>query len=249
MHDSCTKQIFITDTHHPGSFMRSLSFDLKRPTNRGTRGVHVQRSCPSDSLPHIRKCPRLPAGNWLFQGRRLNSSSWLYLGRERRWFSSSWFLGRGCKRRTKRSRGANCLSQRSKSDEAQRKRSRRESCEWLSSLQIKARIYWRPLIPASLSFHSLRWIDGSENEQCYACTPLIYLEKHHAWMSLELISQVHTHMQAHNQALLSQGEALKFHCRFLCCWNWLWKVNFYFGLIFTHDSYKRETIDEKHFMK
>lgn len=133
MHDSCTKQIFITDTHHPGSFVRSLSFDLKRPTNRGTRGVHVQRSCPSDFLPHIRKCPRLPAGNWVFQGRRLNSSSWLYWGRERRWFSSSWFLGRGCKRWTKRSRGGNCLSQRSKSDEAQRKRSRRESCEWLFS--------------------------------------------------------------------------------------------------------------------
>lgn len=74
-----------------------LSFDLKRSTNRGKKGVHVQYFCPSDSLPHIHKCPRLPAGNWVFQGRHWTSSSWLCWGRECRSFSSSLFLGQGCK--------------------------------------------------------------------------------------------------------------------------------------------------------
>lgn len=138
MHDSCRKQIFITDTHHPCAFMRPLSFHLKRSTNRGRRGVHVPHFCPSNFLPRIHKCPRLPAGNWVFQGQHLNSSSWLCWGRERRWFSSSLFLGQGCKRRTKRSQGGNCLSQWSKSDEAQRKPSRRRSLANDGSLQIKA---------------------------------------------------------------------------------------------------------------
>lgn len=97
MHDSCTKRIFIIGTHQSCLFMCLLSFNLKWSTNRGKKGVHVQHFCPSDFLPHIRKCPRLPAGNWVFQGRRLNSSSWLCWGRECRWFSSSLFLGQGCK--------------------------------------------------------------------------------------------------------------------------------------------------------
>lgn len=71
--------------------------NLKRSTNRGKKGVHVQHFCPSDFLPHIRTCLHLPAGNWVFQGWRLNSSSWLCWGRECRWFSSSLFLGQGCK--------------------------------------------------------------------------------------------------------------------------------------------------------
>lgn len=70
-----------------------------------------------------------------------------------------------------------------------------ESCESLfpTNQSLIAQISWRTLISAPLSFHALRWIDGSEHEWCYACMLLIYLEKHHAWMSLQLISQVHVH--------------------------------------------------------
>lgn len=189
--------------------MHLWSFDLKPPTNRGKKGVHGQHSCPSDFLPRIRKCPRLLAGNWVFQGRRLNSSSWLCWGRECRWFSSSLFLGRGCKNEQNVPMVATvCHSDQS----LMRRRGtkpERESCELLlpTNQSLIAQISWRTLISAPLSFHALRWIDGSENDWCYGCTLLIYLEKHHAWMSLQLISQVHTHTRTGKLGLTFPGRS------------------------------------------
>lgn len=48
--------------------------------------------------------------------------------------------------------------------------------------------------------------------------------------------------------LLSQSKAFQFHHRFLRSWNRFGKMNFYFGFIFTHYSYKRETTDDKRFV-
>lgn len=177
MHDSCRNMnIYYKHTHTHIHFCVSvpwLLFNVKWSTNHGMKDDPVQYFFLADFLPCIRMSQRLPAGNWVFQGRRLNSSIWLCWGKEYRWFSSSLFLGQGCKRGTKSSQGGSCLSQWSKYDEAQRK------CSWIYRLvnycsrQIKAWLLRFPklleeLWLASLSFHSaafaLGLIDESENE-------------------------------------------------------------------------------------
>lgn len=65
-------------------------------------------------------------------------------------------------------------------------------------------------------------------------------------MSLQLISHKHTHTQ-NGADLLSQSEAFQLHRRFLRSWNRIGEMNFYFGFIFAHYSYKRETRDDKLF--
>lgn len=139
MHDSCRKPTFITDTHHSCFFMSLLSFNLIRSTNHGRKGVHVQHFCPSDFQPHIHKCLRLPAGNWVFQAQRLNSSSWLCWEREYHWFFSSLFLGQGCKNEQNVPMVATVCH----SDQSLMKRrgneAEAESCELLF-LQIKVRL-------------------------------------------------------------------------------------------------------------
>lgn len=57
----------------------------------------------------------------------------------------------------------------------------------------------------------------------------------HAWMSLQLMSHKHN-----GADLLSQSEAFQFHHRFLCSWNRIGEMNFYFGFIFTHYSCRKE---------
>lgn len=158
--------ISVTDTE---SFLRlrALSFSLKRSTNHGKRDVPAPYFCPSDSLLCIRTFRRLPAGNWVFQGRRLNSSFWLCWGKECHSFSSSLFLGQGCKRGTKHSRCGISLSQWSKSDKAQKE------CNWsmcickslfpINQSMISPWALWRTLISAPLSSlpatDVLSWID------------------------------------------------------------------------------------------
>ena len=87
--------VVISYTHSPRP---SLSIHSARLTNRGMKCDPARHSCPADSPPCTRTSPRLPAGNWGFQGRRLNSSFWLCWGRGCRSFSSSLFLGQGCER-------------------------------------------------------------------------------------------------------------------------------------------------------
>lgn len=59
----------------------------------------------------------------------------------------------------------------------------------------------------------------------------------------------HSLCHIHNETdLLSQSKAFQLHHWLLRSWNWIREMNFYFGFIFTHHSYKkRETKDDKLF--
>lgn len=122
-----------------------------------------------------------------------------------------------------------------------------EVCELLfpTNQSLIAQIFWRTLISAPLSFHVLRWIDGSKNEWCYACTLLIYLEKHHAWMSLQLISQVHTQVRPYFPRAKHSSFTADSFAAGTDSGKWTSILGSYSPITPT----KRETVDMKHLIR
>lgn len=212
--------------------------------------------CRGDSPPYIRTSRRPPAGSWGFQGRRLNSSFSLCWGKGCRWFSSSLFLGRGCRETDRRKFPCWQLSLPVihiwfSTEEKQLKLM---LCELLFPANQTVIALVSEALKKNFDFHSVVlsccglcslmdwWI--WERVFLRLCIPKSsWVALIHAQMSPKVMSHADTH--THKADLLSKSKAFQFHHRFFCSWNWIREMDFYFGFIFAHYTCKRDTMQDK----